>query len=587
MRSLIKIVFFAFILVFAISCDSQWDNHIEVNELRGKTLMQVLSEDSQTSTFAAILQKTGYDQLLQGDKMLTVFAPVNSVLANVDQNNLPALKELVRNHIAYAAYTIEKGSFLTDTIVMLNTKKAIADGMKINGNEIVADGFNLSVRNGILHKMNGVIEVRKNIWEYLQSQSGNLQMEFIKKHDRLIMDMEKSIQIGVDAKTGKPLYDTVWLHVNPFLNAYPLHKESANYSYALLPNSVVQRIETKYSKYFNKANALVKDSIVRVEMIKDCILKPVKIDADGRFLSVDGVLMNINKNDIASVYQASNGTVYVLNDADVKIYENKIKTIHIEGEQYANLFSNNSNSWMLRSRQGLSNGLDLCLNSPTVFNTTYKYVNPDTTINVAISRTFYPNSSSNVGNVNNCYAEYRPVMNSVAYKVYWSAYNDYSSHILPVTLSVNNGKTTEMVSTVVTCKFSQKLLFSMPDKPMLTRNPSTGTLTNNFDANTVWTSTRFTAGVREEKQLFRAQVSADAANVGFSMPLINTTSTGESDFFSAFAGNDAFGDKDAMIVPNYGVATIWVANTTERKASNPGMIFIDYIKLVPVVDPNE
>ena len=103
MKSLFKIIAAVFVLSLVMtSCDSQWDNHIEAKEMRGKTLMQAISEDSQMSPFAAVLQKTGYDLLLSGDKMLTVFVPENDALASDDMNDVEKLKVLVKNHIAWS-----------------------------------------------------------------------------------------------------------------------------------------------------------------------------------------------------------------------------------------------------------------------------------------------------------------------------------------------------------------------------------------------------------------------------------------------------------------------------------------------------
>ena len=172
--------------------------------------------------------------------------------------------------------------------------------------------------------------------------------------------------------------------------------------------------------------------------------------------------------------------------------------------------------------------------------------------------------------------------------MYWSAYNDYPSNInLPVSLSINTGKQTVSVTTHVTAKFSQKLMMSFPDRPRVHRNASTTHIVNNFSANTTFASSRFVAGVQEEKQLKRFRLNDDPTLLGFALLSRNLENTGEDDFFNVFTGEDAFGNKDQVISPTYGTATILVANTTENRASNSGMIFVDYIKLVPVVDPNE
>lgn len=573
-----------------VACESKWDEHVEVTGTRGKTLMQIVAENPQTSVFASILKSTGYDKLMEGNRLITVFAPVNSALAAVNMNDSVALLAIVKNHISFSNHVVTNGAFAKNAVEMINTKTLPLNGLKIGEVSVVHQQgmFNVTASNGILHIIDKAIPFQMNIWEFLQTQPQSLQVAFIKDQDRLIMDMERSIQIGVDPRSGRPMYDTVWINQNPFLNQYKLNDELANYTFILLPNQVVERIEAKYRPYFAKQNTQLRDSIVRSELVKDCVLLPVEITANGRYLSVDGVLIDIQTSQIVETYRASNGIVYRMNDADVKLFENKIKTILIEAEDFHSVFANNLNAWMLRNRPTLSGGRDMVLNSGTIFTTPFVFSNRDTTITVNITRTFFPISTSNVGNVNNCFIEFRPVINSVAYRVYWSAFNDYVSNSnLAVTMSINTGRTTETVNTTIACRFSQKLLISFPDRPRVTRLPPNGLLQNNFVNNAVFTSSRFVAGVQEEKQLFRSLLSEDAANVGLMLPRRNLAFTNEDNFFEFFNGTDQFGNREMLINPTYGQATIMVANTTENRAANTGMIFLDYIKLVPVVNPNE
>lgn len=590
MKSILKYVPVALIAVFFTACDSQWDSHIKPAETKGKTIMEMLKEHPKTNLFAAAVEKAGFAELLSGDKAVTVFAPANEAMSAINMNDVEGLRNMIRNHIAFASYSLTDGAFTVASVEMLNTKHAATSPWVIGGVRVSsqAGNHNLSLRNGLLHVVEALIPYQLNIWEYLKQFADNQQVQFIKNHDRNIMDEQRSIQIGVDPRTGRPIFDTVWVNINPFLQAYPLNDETKQFSFVLMPSASVNRIEAKYARYFAKANTALRDSIVRAELLKDCILLPVEITADGRFSSVDGVLMDIKRSDIREVYKASNGNVYVVSDADVKIFENKVKTILIEGEDFFSHFSNNTHSWLLRERPTLSGGRDMVSNSPTTFITQHVYRDADTTITVSINRTFVPNSTSNVGNVNNIFIEYRPIINSVPYRIFWSAFNDYPSNInLPVLLNINTGRATVAVTTHVTARFSQKMMLSLPDRPRVHRNPSTAHIVNNFSATTTFASPRFVAGVQEEKQLFRYRLNDDPALLGFALLSRNLQNTGEDDFFNVFTGQDAFGNREQIISPTYGTATILVANTTENRAANSGMIFIDYIKLVPVVDPNE
>lgn len=577
------------IAVSLLSCNKQWDEVINPSGLKGKTLLEVLRENPQTTTFAAIVKKAGYDSLLVSNKMITIFAPNNTALANVDQTDVQSLKALVKNHLSYGNCTVLDGHFTLDTVEMLNCKNLKIKDLTVNGIALDPDNYNFAAKNGTLHVIKSIITTQKNIWEYMQTVPDNIQTQFIQANDKQAMDMTRSVQTGVDPNSGKPIYDTVWINENPVLKALPLNDETKNYSFVMLPNEVISRIETKYSKYFAKSNKLKQDSILRTEFLRDCILAPVEITADGKYLSIDGVKMDISAANIQSTYKASNGIVYTLSDADVKIYENKIKTIIVEAENYTGSFADNMNAWMTRYRTDLSGGKDVVLNCATPYTYKYTFLAKDTTM----TYTAYPaNSSSNIAKVSNCYLQFNPTLNSVAYKIYWSAYDDYPSHV-NITATVR-GKS---VNTGASCKFSQKLLLSFPDRPVVGITSSKDTIVNNpltikdFDQNTIkcyaFASSRFTAGLREEKQLFRCIMdTTSATNRQLGLLSINN-SLGVDDYFKIFSGSDGYGDRMSIINPTYGVATLLVANTTEKSGTSSGMIFLDYIKLVPVVDPNE
>ena len=69
MKSIINyLIAVVFLLGVLPACESQWEEHTKTQDLRGKSVMEVISENPETSIFASILQKTGYDVLLSGDK---------------------------------------------------------------------------------------------------------------------------------------------------------------------------------------------------------------------------------------------------------------------------------------------------------------------------------------------------------------------------------------------------------------------------------------------------------------------------------------------------------------------------------------
>ena len=70
-----------------------------------------------------------------------------------------------------------------------------------------------------------------------------------------VMDIDKSVQLGVDKETGKPYYDTVWSYFNPFLDSIAIDNEDASYKMLLLSDDNFITLRDKYAKYMVQVNA--------------------------------------------------------------------------------------------------------------------------------------------------------------------------------------------------------------------------------------------------------------------------------------------------------------------------------------------
>ena len=88
-------------LAFA-SCTDVWNGHYDVDnqkQIADKTLWEEIEARPELRAFADCLKQYGYDEVLNGDQMFTVFAPQG----DIDLKNLSAEKvkeEFIKNHIA-------------------------------------------------------------------------------------------------------------------------------------------------------------------------------------------------------------------------------------------------------------------------------------------------------------------------------------------------------------------------------------------------------------------------------------------------------------------------------------------------------
>ena len=156
--------------------------------------------------------------------------------------------------------------------------------------------------------------------------------------------------------------------------------------------------------------------------------------------------------------------------------------------------------------------------------------------------------------------------------------------------------------------FYQKLLVSFPGEKVLERS-SANVITGNFSstskpgftANHTIMAARMTAGENIESQLVRYRVIQGHTVYPNSYVLYDAVNPNNP---QPITTEDIYGKEGILICPYFGQATFFVSNTClgefthsdatvqaylqSNKGSNaPGMIFLDYIRLEPQVDPND
>jgi len=594
----IKYIIIAVTVAALTGCDSWKDIKSLDDGDRSKNLYELLAANPDVSTFVKALDATGYAEKLSADMSYTVFAPSNGALTGLDMNDKQALTDWVQNYISEKiAYSNADGVFDINSILMLNGKYVSLSGNRIDG--IPVSKWNIASKNGVLHIIDGTIEERMNIWQYLQTLAGDPTVDFIASFGENAMDMERSVQTGVNSE-GRPIYDTIWTYRNTLLDNSLLANESATETFLLLDKDGLDALKAKYAKYFLQQDEEQMERDIMTEITLDMVLPYQKIEADGRFLNRAGVWVDVKAGDIVKTYVASNGVVYKVNAADVKMYQNKIKPLVIEAEDFINRWPD---AWQTRPRSWASGGHDVVLKSRTRHSydwteyTTYEdtlksvagndsIVLRDTTIITKVNNLYsfnYRNENewptANTMGEPNAYISYMPRMYSTDYKIFWKAYDD-------------NSELVHIDSRGVPMLFYQKMYVSFPGETPLERNSLTNAITGNFSPNTIMAAA-MNSGENVETQLVR--YSVNNANTVYSNSYVLVQPT---------AVEDAYGKEDILKCPAFGVATLFVSNTVisdfthydgavqaylqSSKTSNaPGIIFLDYIRLEPQVDPND
>jgi uncharacterized surface protein with fasciclin (FAS1) repeats len=583
-----------------IGCTNQWDDHVKVEtSTLGGTIMDAINSNTNLSTFAQMLKNTGYDKVLRSGSEFTVFAPCNTALSSYTSASDSIQKVIVKNQITFLKHNDSELSSLK-TLRSVNGKNLTISELQFpsdNNTECLCS-------NGILRTITNVVMPKLNILEYLTNVVGKGkydEVDWLLNATVYKADLDSSIETGVNS-SGQPVYDTLYVAYNRFLSKAAFSNEDSTYTFALLPNSVFNTLKAKYAKYMKPApdnetlswgqtlsdsqglvrQSAMADSIAKDELIKDLTFKTSNLTT-GAQTDVDGVVVNVNS--IGTANPLSNGSVQEVDDANITMKENKIKTIIIEAENYNNMYE--SNYVMTRIRSYASGGKDVILagwnqqsrdslNSAGTKVSTLYY-------NYVYNSSFY---STAIGS----WIEYLTNLYTCNYNIYWKSYDDYSGHIhenssTGSTLDPDYDSSDPTKMCASTSHTGMKLYVSFNGYPRLTRDNSTviGMIKNNWaDANIMTGNDKYyafgdvhNAGLNEETQLklysLNVTYNASKKTYGTDPGSVNTTS----------------GVASPLPVATYGQTRFWVTNsfyTSSQTSKYNGWIFLDYIKLVPQID---
>jgi hypothetical protein len=365
----------------------------------------------------------------------------------------------------------------------------------------------------------------------------------------MVMDMEKSVQIGV-YPNGKTKYDTAWVNVNQFLQTYPLDNEDSVYTYVMVENAGFDALYTKYKPYFKLQTESKTDSVTKFNVCSDFVFKG-KVDVTQFDTLVNADNVKIPVKNAVKVYESSNGRVYKIDASDVKLKE-KIKPVLIEGENFNSTF--NKDYVFVRYKRWARGERDIALAcAETQSDSLWRKT---TGVKDSVASKTYSINSNLIVNVNNFYIEFKAKVNSANYDIYYVAYDDITEHADPTYTRFG------------VLKVTQKLFVSMPGSPVLKHGTLDNTkgVANNYLGDLMCFAGETKAGVHELTQLKKWSLVATSQILENPVTGANAT---------------------IMTVPNTGTMTMWLCNTARSTtASRQGLLFLDYILLVPRINEN-
>ena len=259
------------VLTFA-ACTDTWDDHYDRKGegMNDASLWQAISQNSNLSNFAKVVQACGYDKALNSSQVFTVFAPTNDHFSaqeadeliaaynaekgKVNEDDNTVIKEFIQNHIALYNYSISESS--SDSLVLMNGKKTLLSASSFCNSPILST--NGLYNNGVLFTIQGKAHYFPTVFEYLRKDADLDSLANFFYNSRFYRKEfipGRSVPGGlVDGKTvyldsvfvqQNDLWDMLWAYTN---------EEDSTYWMVAPTNKEWKKLIEEYEPYFNYDN---------------------------------------------------------------------------------------------------------------------------------------------------------------------------------------------------------------------------------------------------------------------------------------------------------------------------------------------
>lgn len=430
-----SLLFILSLFLAATGC-KKWEDQLDVTHPQvNLTLMEQITKDPNLSKFKEMLNRTGLDQDLASSKNYTVFAPTNTALASIDPaitGDLNKLMKFVGNHIATQTYFTREAGASSIRIKLLNGKYSNLTATSINDVRIAAaDKF---MKNGVLHVVETALPALDNVWETITNDASlpAKQRAYLQTLYRNVYDVTNAVQIGVNPTTGAPIYQAGSDSVRSNLywrNVYDLRDESKEFTFFVMQDSAWDSETTKLNPYFVTTTADSTKELVSWEIVKDLAYPGALTSATLPDSLVSKFSVKIPARlAVTRTIKTSNGLVHVMSKVDVPL-RNRLKSFLIQGEEYRFQSTDKRSVTYFRDRYNGLKGTDF--KDVLVFNHGVALFN----MNYRIA-----------------------AVNSVKYRAYWVAVNDFQTATFNQLLGIGTPTSTLLPYTPVTANNYNEVL---------------------------------------------------------------------------------------------------------------------------------
>lgn len=248
------------------SACSDRDDHFIANDdimpTANMTIWENLKADSRFTQFCTLVEKVGYQDILQSDKAYTVWAPVNDApnfpydsLMNLTDAKI--INEFVENHIAlYSIKVPVVDKFKKVKILNSKFKRFVYNdslGFTSFADQTVTQG-DIPCRNGFIHVLSTRVPYYASIYEQLNTDFFPIDSvaNYYHSFDRKTLNTNLST-IG-PLKNGERSYlDSVFDESNELWNRFnaQIQREDSNYTMLVPTNEAWNKAKQMIARYYN------------------------------------------------------------------------------------------------------------------------------------------------------------------------------------------------------------------------------------------------------------------------------------------------------------------------------------------------
>lgn len=315
-----------FTLIALVSLSSGCDNdiydqhYLEKDVDLNMDINTLIASDADLSVFKGLLQETGYDSVISNSQSYTVWAPTDAALENLSQeikNDPELLEAFVSNHISLFSFTSGDAAKEDLLIKMMNGKyiQFTNEGESKFAGVSVTEGDFLT-NNGILHKLSSYVEVKSNIWGYLNENAPHFQilMDYLEPFNTLVFDESLSTAIGTNS-LGGTVYDSVFVESNSYFDIVGnLNSEEERSSFVGLTDEVYNEAFDSIRTYYVHPDSSVVDLNVKSQIFENLNFTELSDYAEGMAVNTQGKVVSLPLSAIQEDVPLSNGNLMVLNE---------------------------------------------------------------------------------------------------------------------------------------------------------------------------------------------------------------------------------------------------------------------------------